>query len=116
MWDRVVIGMIISFLLRQLDKFKSGINWAMVKVDIAVRVRALVPGTWFDDEAVAITDGLVDRVAAILADTAALNNILQLMGQQRWAEAGNALLALLMGDTQGAELLAKLDVKAQALN
>ncbi len=111
MWDRMVIGWIIAFVLRQLEKFKETVDWTMVKVDLAVRVRALLPGTWLDDSAVTITDGLVDRFAVILGESAVISNILQLIAAQRWAEAGSALLSLLMGDEEGAKLVKALDAK-----
>lgn len=68
-------GWVISFLVntvfvyvaRAIKKWGESIDWALVKADVAERVRALVPGDWFDDTLVEFADAVVDKVASLLS-------------------------------------------------
>ncbi len=96
MIQRIVISFVISFVLKQLEKFQDAIDWDKVRVDAEVRVRALVPGTWFDVEAV----GLVDRVLLALKDVLGagdeLKKILQLLAKKDWPAAAEVLKGILL--------------------
>ncbi len=96
MIERIVIGMVISFILRQLEKFNKTIDWEKVKSDLAVRVAALVPGTWFDAEAVAAVNAVVDAVACAMKQTGAFDEIMKLLADQKWSEAANRLKQLIL--------------------
>lgn len=87
MFDKILIGMVINFVLRQLDKFTHAIDWAKVKADLEPRIRDLVPGRFFDDEAVAACNRVIDLVAAALASQADIDAILHLLAAQDWAGA-----------------------------
>jgi hypothetical protein len=97
MLERWAIGIVIAFILRQLAKFQKTIEWDKVKSDLAVRVRALVPGTWFDDEAVALCNLVIDRAAEVLAQGDAVEKLLKMLADQKWVEALEALKDLLLG-------------------
>lgn len=100
MLERWAISMAISFVMRQLSKFLGSIDWSKVKVDLEQRVRDLVPGTWFDSEAVAVCMALVDAVAAILASQDELEQVLKLLADQKWQEAWAVLRDLIMSQWQ----------------
>lgn len=96
MWDRLVIKLVVSFIMRQIEKFGHTIDWAKVKADLKPRIEAVVPGTWFDAEAVAAVFTVVDAAAKALSATGEIQKILDLLAAQKWAEALEALKTLLL--------------------
>lgn len=100
MLERWAISMAISFIMRQLSKFLESINWETVKADLAARVRDLVPGSWFDSEAVAVAMAMVDAVAAILSASSELESVLKLLADQKWQDAWQVLRDLIMKQWQ----------------
>jgi methionyl-tRNA formyltransferase len=90
------MGFVISFVLKQLEKFESKIDWEKVKADIDVRVRALVPGTWFDDEAVELANTVIDAIAKIMASSGQTKNILSLVANKKYSEAGKIIQDLVL--------------------
>ena len=95
MVERWLINIVISFVLRQLARFKGDIDWAKVRADMNVRVAALVPGTWFDNEACYVANALLDGVLVVLGSSAALERLLQLLATSDWNGAFEALKDLL---------------------
>ncbi len=96
MLERWIIGMVISFVLRQVAKFKHDIDWNKVKSDLDLRVRALVPGDWFDDEAVLAVNVVLDMVKSALSAQSDLEAILTLLAASDWQGAALALKDLLL--------------------
>lgn len=97
-----VIAMVISFLMRQLSKWKESLDWAKVKADVAARVRALVPGEWFDDDAVEYTMILLGVIEDVLNKTGELEEILNLVAAAKWQEAWEKLRDLILGNFEPA--------------
>lgn len=117
MLDQWIVRLVLSFIMRQLDKFTHTIDWTKVKADLAVRVRDVVPGAWFDDEAVAAANALVDAVAAALAKKDQIEEILALLAAQDYAGALLKLKDLVLGGwvpTTAAEHRAYAAFKAAA--
>lgn len=96
MLERWLINLVISFVLRQLAKFKNEIDWAKVRVDMSARIAAVIPGTWFDDEAVYVANALLDGVLLVLGQTADLERVLALLAASDWNGAFEALKDLLL--------------------
>lgn len=96
MMNRWLIALVVQFIMRQLEKFGHSIDWAKVKADLKTRVEALIPGTWFDAEAVAAVNAIVDAAAKAMASTHDIQMILDLIAAQKWPEAFDALKALLL--------------------
>lgn len=96
MWDRLVLKLVVSFVMRQLEKFGTAIDWGKVKADLKPRIEALVPGVWFDAEAVAAVFAVVDAAARALSATHELQVIVDLLAAQKWSEALEALKTLLL--------------------
>ncbi len=92
MWDRIVMGMVISFVLRQIEKFGKATDWVMLKSEADVAVRAFVPGTWFDDEAVLLVNGAIDACKTALGDGEDWDKLLHALAAQDWTAALGALL------------------------
>lgn len=97
MLERWAIGLVIAFVMRQLAKFQESIDWAKVKADLKPRIEALVPGTWFDDEVVALANMVIDRIAEVLAQGEVIEELLKLLADQKWDEALSLLKALVLG-------------------
>lgn len=97
MFEKLAMSMAISFVLKQLDKFKGTIDWAKVEADLDERVRALIPGTWFDDDAVNFVNSIMDGVKYVLADDSKVKGLLQQLAAQDWAGAASTLRALVSG-------------------
>lgn len=100
MLERWAISLAISFVMRQLAKFLESINWETVKVDLEKRIRDLVPGTWFDSEAVAAAMALVDAVAAVMSAQSEIEQILKHLADQKWQEAWEVLRDLILKQWQ----------------
>jgi hypothetical protein len=96
MIQKWVVGMAISFVMRQIGKWGSSIDWAKVKADVAERVKALVPGEWFDAEAVAAVMALLDVAEKVLAATGELEKIIQMIVDGKMQEAWAALRQLIL--------------------
>jgi len=93
-----VIQMAISFVMRQLGKWQTGVDWAKVKADLTERIKALIPGEWFDSEVVAVCMAVVDAVAAALQATDALEKIVKLVVDGKIEEAWVLLRKLILGN------------------
>ncbi len=91
-----VVNLIISFVLRQIAKFAETIDFDKVKADLAVRIAALVPGTFFDDEAIKVMNTIVSGFELCLAKTDEWKNILALCAAEKWPQALEAAKALLI--------------------
>ena len=93
-----VIQMAIAFVMRQVAKWQTSIDWAKVKADVALRVADIVPGTWFDGEAIAMAHAVVDAAAAALAATEDLEKIIKLLVDGKVEEAWQLLRKLILGN------------------
>lgn len=97
-----VISYLIGFVMRQLATFQHSIDWTKVKTDLDVRLRAMIPGQILDNEAVLILNTALDEIAKMLASTDKLQAILNLLAAEKWVEAGQELLTMLMEAVQDA--------------
>lgn len=97
MIQRLVVSMVISFILRQVAKFKSDTDWRKIKADLDKRVRDLIPGTWFDDEAVLVCRTLVDMAQVVLSSEQELQRVLELVADSKWDAAFALLKQLILG-------------------
>jgi len=94
---KMLLSLLINFVVHQLDKFKTAIDWGKVKADLDAHVRDILPGTWFDDEGVAIVNIALDYLAKILSQSDKEKAILELIAAKKYFEAANALKDLLIG-------------------
>jgi len=91
-----LIQMAISFVMRQIAKWENKIDWAKVKADMAERVAALVPGSFFDSEAIAICNAVIDACAAAMGSSEALEQIVKFAVSEKFQEAWEALRKLIL--------------------
>lgn len=96
MFQKWLIQAAIAFVLRQLTKWGQSIDWVKIKIDLELRVKQLLPGEMFDDEAVKIAFAVVDLFAGILADAAAIEKIVNLVMAGKMAEALEALKQMIV--------------------
>ncbi len=96
MFQKLVMPFVISFVLKQLEKFQGSIDWEIVRADAEKQVRAFVPGTWFDDEAVAFVDRIIVLLRNALGQKDEQKNILKFLADQNYAAAAEELKSLLL--------------------
>lgn len=94
----IVQGVVVSFVVRQLGKFQHSVDWDKVMADADKRVRAIVPGTWFDDEAVGLVDAVIVRLKNALGEGDELKALMDRIAAGDYAGAVKALLAVLDGE------------------
>lgn len=96
MFNNVITSIVISFVLRQIEKFQKTIDWVKVKSDADIRVRALIPGTWLDDEASNAVAYMLDTLQVALSSKNDFNIILKLLANKKYEDAGVKLKDLLI--------------------
>ena len=99
MWvtvEKIVLSIVFSFVLRQLDKFKTGIDWAKVKSDLDERIKKAVPIVWLTPAILALADTLIDDIQKALSAQDQLKKILDLLAANKWEEALVALKDFLL--------------------
>ncbi len=109
-FTKMIMNMVISFVLKQLMKFKDGIDFKKVTADIDAKVRDVVPGTWFDDEAVAFVHTIMGPLEAALSDSGKQAELLTLLSQEKWSDAcdllkGYALEHFSLADASAKEMM-----------
>jgi len=82
-----LIGLILGFVLRQIDKFRNELNWAKLKAEAASYVADLVPGTWFDAETIKLVHVLIDAGERAMGDKENLEDLFQALSAKDWPEA-----------------------------
>ena len=95
MFNKMILRLVISYIIKALAKFGTTTDWDLVKADAANRVAALLPGTWFDAEAIAICNAVIDAVANVLTKSAGWQKVLDAVAAQDWPAAMNAVKELL---------------------
>jgi hypothetical protein len=77
----------LSFAIRQLAQFGEETNWDTVKKDFDTRVRDLVPGDWFDNQAADVSNEIISAVERALKNTKTLKIIGDLAIEGKTSEA-----------------------------
>ncbi len=77
----------LSFAIRQLAKYGDETDWSLVRKDFDIRVRDLVPGDWFDDQASEVASEIISAVERALKNTKTLKIIGDLAIEGKTAEA-----------------------------
>ena len=96
MLEKWIVSIVISFVLRQVAKFKDQTNWVTLRADFEARARDIMPKKWLDEEAVAVVDLVLDKLQAVLSATADLEHLLRLVAAEDWPGALAALKDLLL--------------------
>lgn len=103
MFQKWVLGLVVSFVVRQVAKLEDSIDWAGLKAKLDARVRVLIPGTWFDDEAAALVAVVLGRAEEVLNDSEAIAQIVRFAGEEKWQAAVDALKDLLLAGWEPSE-------------
>ena len=90
-----LMNLVVSFVVRQFLTFTGNINWATVKSDWAVRIAALIPGTFLDAAAIEICNGAIDCLALALNDQTGLQAIGEAVAAGDWAKVLSTLVGLI---------------------
>jgi len=85
--------MAITFAVRQLAKFGEQTDWDKVKADADTRIRDLVPGTFFDEFAVAFLNKVLDLGAEMLREPDQMQQLMTLIAEGKFQDAINYMMA-----------------------
>jgi hypothetical protein len=96
MFQGIILNLVISFIVKQLEKFGDSLNWEKVKQDAEERIRKLMPGTWFDDEAAYVVNLVLAGVQEALEDADKFRTILKLLADKKYPEAFSAVKEFLL--------------------
>jgi len=92
-----LINLVIGFAIRQLAKFGADIKWELVKADWGARLAALIPGDWFDAEAVFVLEKALDVMSVVLSSAEVLEKIVDLVKAKDLSGAIALVKELIMG-------------------
>ncbi len=87
MLEKWLVSIVIAFVMRQFAKFRDQLDWDKVRLDLETRVKDLVPGSWFDDEAVMLVDLVLAKLKSALGDSEAIGKLLTLLASSDWPGA-----------------------------
>ncbi len=93
--QKLLLDLALRFVLRQIGKFRDGIEWETLDADLQERARALLPGQWFDAEGAAFAHTVVYAVKGALDQTDVLELLLAAVAEKRWDDALKVLKDLL---------------------
>lgn len=97
MIQKLLLKIVISFVVRQLDKFHDSIDWAKVKADAQKRIADVLPGEFFDDEGKAVVVWVVDRLENVLGAEDRFKDLLKLIAEKKLGEAAELVKDILLG-------------------
>lgn len=97
MLQRLLIKAMISFVIGQIEKFREQLDWDKVRKNMDAYVRNLVPGTWFDEQAVKIVDSVFLAIKNVVSQGDYIKHILQLLAEKKYAEAIELVKQLVLG-------------------
>lgn len=100
-FEKKVVELVLVFILRQLQKFRTQLDWTILKVDWEPRIRKAIPGEWLDQTGVDLAKALVDGARTALANTVAIQNILADIANGDWENAYTDLKALILAAVGG---------------
>ena len=112
---KFALNLVIGFVLRQVAKWQEGVDFSKVKADLDERVKALVPGAFFDDEAIYLVNNAIDVIAAILANTTELKVILDLVAGGDFKGGFDVLWKLLVGKVAPQAVALSFDEQHEAV-
>lgn len=70
-----IINIVITFVVRQITKWGSEVDFEKIKLDIEPRIRAILPGDFLDDEAVSIMFFVIDKLSSVSNNAEALTGV-----------------------------------------
>lgn len=80
-FEKWLVNALITFVLRQVKKFTTEVQWDKLKEDASARVRDLVPGEWFDDHVSSIAVTVLATCEHALKSENRLEKILLLLAE-----------------------------------
>lgn len=88
---QVIFKIVISFFMRQLQRFKENLDWNQLEKDIDKKIADLLPGTWLDAEAIQLANNCLNAVRVGLGEQERIKNMIELLTENKWDEAFNLL-------------------------
>lgn len=97
MIQKLVVSFMISFVMRQLEKFHSSLDWDKIKRDLDERIRLMMPGSWFDDEAVLVANTALDMLRSVLEQGDNIKRLLELLTAKNYDDAARMMKEIMLG-------------------
>lgn len=81
-----VMSILISFAMKQLQKFESEINWAQVQEDIEDRIKPIIPAPLYAgvDQVIIL---FISALKSALSDQTDLKQLITLIAAGNWSAA-----------------------------
>ena len=84
--QKMVVGWVINFVVRQAMKFKNGLKWDLIIADLKVRIPALIPGEWLDEPATDFVVKVVEICQSVLSESL-IEKVLELCADGKFLDA-----------------------------
>lgn len=84
--QKMVVGWVINFVVRQAMKFKDGLKWDLIIADLKVRIPALIPGEWLDEPATDFVVKVVEVCKSVLSESL-IEKVLSLCADGKFLDA-----------------------------
>jgi len=108
-----ILHLVLLLVLRELAKFKGQIDWMALRGTVDQEVRDFVPGAWFDDEAVAAANFVIDGCHRVLDDDDKIKALLTDVGSKKWQDAVSVLHDLLSDFARDSMVQAAVDADTE---
>ena len=93
----IAISLAIKFVVRQNEKFKDSIDFVKLEKDLVARIKDLVPGTFFDEEAAKLVSFVIHWAQQVLEQGDNMKKLLKLLADKKFDEAVLLLKELILG-------------------
>ncbi len=93
-----VVSIVISFVLRQIAKFTTKIDWKKLEADLDERIRKIFPIAWFDEDAIALVNTTMEIIKKVLGESDQLKEILELLAEEKFTTAVQVLIKLIKSE------------------
>lgn len=98
MFQQWIIQAAIVFIVRQIAKFGSSLNWDMVKSDVDYRIRQLLPGTFLDNLGATLGLKVVVIAQGVLSSAEELQALADYAAAGKFEEALKYLKDIIVSD------------------
>ena len=85
---KIFLPMIVSFVIRQINKFGAETDWVLVRNDCAERVAKLIPGDMFDGLGVMLSNMGISIIEEFIKGDKD-EQVINLIAEQKYSEAFN---------------------------
>lgn len=97
MLSNVIVGLVLKYVVDQLEKTGAATDWAKVKTDFAAECKDHLGDKWITSELVVLGDTLIDDIAAACKKPDDVKAVLSAVAAKDYPAAAAALKVLVKG-------------------